>query len=288
MRAVIEAIFLRNLVGWLEFDEPQDAPIIESDATAALGAAARFGVGKRMKHIEPQTLFIQKEVNEGKVKLKKLPSQDNLSDAGTKPLNEPVFRRLLSKVGIQFLTAAIIAAKVKVAEGAETPGLRTTSVVTTMYEVSTETITRVQSTMQNGVGVVDIFLLVMIMLIYEVVKELLKAVLVDKLRNADWKKMCGCGRRHQVEEVPQVELAPAAQGAPGSSNDAGQDNEPLIMWMPKPHDFGKRRIRYALEIDTMVHKHPECVKLQCSKKKPRRMKVCTTCEDIDSEEEDLH
>ena len=45
LRAADEAKFLRNLWCWLGFDEPQDPPEIVSDATAALGAAARLGVG---------------------------------------------------------------------------------------------------------------------------------------------------------------------------------------------------------------------------------------------------
>ena len=34
LRAVVEAKFLKNLVQWLGFDEPQDAPELVSDATA--------------------------------------------------------------------------------------------------------------------------------------------------------------------------------------------------------------------------------------------------------------
>jgi len=52
------------------FDEEQEPPELVSDATAALGAATRLGAGRRMKHINTQYFYIQKEVNEGRLKLK--------------------------------------------------------------------------------------------------------------------------------------------------------------------------------------------------------------------------
>ncbi len=101
---VCPAKFLYNLVTWLEFDEKQEVPELVSDATAALGAAARLGVGKRMKHIDTQALFIQEEVNARRLQLKKCKGEDNPADAGTKPLNEPKPKPLLEMVGVRFVS----------------------------------------------------------------------------------------------------------------------------------------------------------------------------------------
>ena len=43
LRAAVEARFLTYLITWLEFDAVLEAPEIVSDATAAMGAAARLG-----------------------------------------------------------------------------------------------------------------------------------------------------------------------------------------------------------------------------------------------------
>ena len=95
-------------------DEQQETPELVSDATAALGAAARLGVGKRMKHIDTQHFFIQDVLAQKQVKLKKCRGEDNPADAGTKPLNEPRLKRLLDMVGVKFMTAAVVAATMMV------------------------------------------------------------------------------------------------------------------------------------------------------------------------------
>ena len=63
------------------------APELVSDATAALGAAAIVGVGRRMKHIGTQALFTQWEVNDHRRKLWKCQGTDDPADARAKPLN---------------------------------------------------------------------------------------------------------------------------------------------------------------------------------------------------------
>ena len=91
--------------------------MLVSDATAALGAAARLGAGKRMKHISTQCFFIQKEVNEGRLKCRKVKGTDSPSDAGTKPLHETKMRRLLEMVALKFVKAGVVAALMDGAEG---------------------------------------------------------------------------------------------------------------------------------------------------------------------------
>lgn len=81
LRAAAEVKFVRNPLQWLEFGEKQPTPELCVDATAALGAAARLGVGKRMRHIDTQHLFIQQEVNGGHLRLKKVKGGGSQADA---------------------------------------------------------------------------------------------------------------------------------------------------------------------------------------------------------------
>ena len=50
-------------------------------------------------------------MNEKRIALKKCKGTDNPADAGTKPLNAEKLKRLMSMVGMKFLTAAIVAAR---------------------------------------------------------------------------------------------------------------------------------------------------------------------------------
>ena len=183
VRGCVELKFLNNLVLWLfegdDDEAPTTTPELVSDATAALGAASRLGVGRRMKHIDTQHLFLQKEVNDGKVKLKKIGTEIQPADVGTKALNEPKSRKLLEYIGVRFLTAAILAAQAKVANGEAIVEEMTHHV----QVVTDETYIRIKDIAENGVSATDLILILMVMVIWEVVKELVKLVLVEKIRD---------------------------------------------------------------------------------------------------------
>ena len=59
---------------------------IGTDSSAAKSFVGRQGLGK-MKHLEIRDLWLQKEVNEGKVVVHKVLGTENPSDWGTKILN---------------------------------------------------------------------------------------------------------------------------------------------------------------------------------------------------------
>ena len=59
--------------------------VCKIDASAAQGIALRRGLG-RVKHIEVTQLWLQDKVAEGKIKIKKVGTKENLSDALTKGL----------------------------------------------------------------------------------------------------------------------------------------------------------------------------------------------------------
>ena len=60
--------------------------VCKIDASAAQGIALRRGLG-RIKHIEVTQLWIQDKVANGEIKIKKVGTKENLSDALTKGLS---------------------------------------------------------------------------------------------------------------------------------------------------------------------------------------------------------
>ena len=59
---------------------------VQTDASAAVGIACRIGVGK-VRHIEVNQLRLQEKVYDGKIKLEKINTEDDLADALTKPVD---------------------------------------------------------------------------------------------------------------------------------------------------------------------------------------------------------
>ena len=68
-----------------DFGESVEATVC-SDASAAIGIAHRQGLGKT-RHIEVRYLWIQQEIKEGKVNVKKVGTDSNPADLLTKALN---------------------------------------------------------------------------------------------------------------------------------------------------------------------------------------------------------
>ena len=59
---------------------------ISTDASAAVGIVRRRGLG-RVRHIDVSQLWIQSKVQEGQIKVRKVGTKENLSDALTKNLS---------------------------------------------------------------------------------------------------------------------------------------------------------------------------------------------------------
>ena len=64
----------------VDMQEPLD---LRLDASAGIGIAQRRGAG-RIRHIATPTLWLQKAVSDGKVKVGKCPGKENPADLGTK------------------------------------------------------------------------------------------------------------------------------------------------------------------------------------------------------------
>ena len=74
-------------------------PIAEClDATAGIGIASRKGAG-RIRHIHTPCLWMQRAVNEGRIELKKVPTEKNPADAGTKHVDRKVIDMMWQACG---------------------------------------------------------------------------------------------------------------------------------------------------------------------------------------------
>ena len=76
------ALGLVNLMKDLGF-EAMGPPVINSDASAAIGIVNRLGTGK-VRHIEVCQLWAQYQVSQGKLRISKVGTKENLADALTK------------------------------------------------------------------------------------------------------------------------------------------------------------------------------------------------------------
>ncbi len=75
---------------------------ILSDSSAALGAVRRLGVGKRMKHLEIQHLWIQQLIRNGLVRVGKVSTRVNVADILTKHVSREWLDEVCRRCHIRF------------------------------------------------------------------------------------------------------------------------------------------------------------------------------------------
>ena len=81
-----------------------DATIeVKVDATAGRGVVMRRGAG-RIRHIATPTLWVQKQVQDGKVKVSKILGSAKLADLGSKHLDAVSILKLLTRCNLTFRT----------------------------------------------------------------------------------------------------------------------------------------------------------------------------------------
>ena len=83
--AAREALWLRSLLHDLGLPQ-DDATIIFDDNQGAIAMTVNSGLHQRTKHIDVRHHFIKQHVDEGRVILKYLPTEDMVADILTKPL----------------------------------------------------------------------------------------------------------------------------------------------------------------------------------------------------------
>ena len=75
---------------------------IQTDASAALGAANCLGAGKRMKHLEIQELWIQQLVRNGVLRISKISTSENPADVVTKHVGRVWLDKVCRMCNIRF------------------------------------------------------------------------------------------------------------------------------------------------------------------------------------------
>ena len=98
-RTAAEGLGIRSLL----LDSCVEAELeLLMDSTAAMGLLWRQGLG-RAKHIEIQELWLQDVVRSGRVRLKKVHTDVNPADLGTKPLPFQIITNLVKLMGYNFV-----------------------------------------------------------------------------------------------------------------------------------------------------------------------------------------
>jgi hypothetical protein len=101
--ACTEAIWLRKLISDL-FDQIPKSTIIYCDNQSCIRLSKQPMFPERSKHIEIKYYFIQDKVQEGEVKLKYIPTDEQTVDILTKPLSRIKFAYFQEKMGIVEIT----------------------------------------------------------------------------------------------------------------------------------------------------------------------------------------
>ena len=83
VKGIVIGLFVKNFVKF--FEAPPQITIL-SDSSAARGMISRLGVGRKAKHIDTQFLFAQQLIYDGTIKVKSVPTAENVADIGTKNL----------------------------------------------------------------------------------------------------------------------------------------------------------------------------------------------------------
>jgi hypothetical protein len=98
--AAKEALWLRSFVSEIR-NEPARAITINSDNQGAIALAKDNKFHARTKHIDVRYHFIREAVEDGKVSVVYIPTDDNLADIFTKPLAKTKFRRFVELLGLR-------------------------------------------------------------------------------------------------------------------------------------------------------------------------------------------
>jgi hypothetical protein len=98
--AAKEAIWLRSFIS--EIQGKTKGPLtISCDNQGAIALAKDNKFHGRTKHIDLRYHFIREAVEDGKINVKYVPTDDNVSDIFTKPLPRPKFQRFVELLGLR-------------------------------------------------------------------------------------------------------------------------------------------------------------------------------------------
>lgn len=106
VKGVVTGLYFFHLLSWLGYT--LTATEVCSDSSAGRALAARFGTGRRVKHLETQMLFVQHAVANGKIVLRKQRGQEQPADAGTKYLNEQLMDKAMKMASCKLVGVAAL------------------------------------------------------------------------------------------------------------------------------------------------------------------------------------
>ena len=81
----------------------EEAPMLKSDASAAIGIASRVGLGK-IRHIEVNQLWLQSKISKGELMVEKVGTQENLADMLTKSVDSKTMQYHVSGINAEYRT----------------------------------------------------------------------------------------------------------------------------------------------------------------------------------------
>ena len=99
-KGCVEGLYIKHL---LEQQGCQVEIELQTDSSAAKGCMGRLGCGKRMKHLEVQTLWVQQLVASGVVTITKISTFDNLADVLTKHVARAWLTKAMQLLGYEFI-----------------------------------------------------------------------------------------------------------------------------------------------------------------------------------------
>jgi hypothetical protein len=100
--AAKEAIWLRSFVSEIRGGEEKPLTVL-CDNQGAIALAKDNKFHSRTKHIDLRYHFIREAVENGKISVKYIPTDENVSDIFTKPLGKPKFQRFVELLGLRVL-----------------------------------------------------------------------------------------------------------------------------------------------------------------------------------------
>ena len=75
---------------------------IQSDSSTANSLTDRLGAGQRTKHIDTRYFWIQERVQDGGLSIKKVSTEKNCADVGTKPVSASAIQQHCKFAGLVF------------------------------------------------------------------------------------------------------------------------------------------------------------------------------------------
>jgi hypothetical protein len=98
--AAKEAMWLRSFVSEIQGKEKETLSI-NCDNQGAIALAKDNKYHARTKHIDLRYHFIREAIEDGKIKVKYIPTDENVSDIFTKALAKPKFQRFVEMLGLR-------------------------------------------------------------------------------------------------------------------------------------------------------------------------------------------